>query len=263
MSKEVIKKEFYNVVPDILKKAGSLALDLRKQLKINYKSNTGRENSDIVTNADEGVQEIILKSLLKTKLKECKVFCEEDTKSVNLFPKDTDFLISIDPIDGTLAYAKSNSDHWQIIVQLKTQYKFLVTMIYYPVSDSLLIIDDTIRLNDKKIEEYSNKEESVVWDELPGPSQKAIDFAKKKKWNLKRREKASESGFIIYAKKKFLGMHRLRLNAVDSLVWAHITQALGGKSIEIFSSRIIGQDFDFFDVDGRGYYKGEYFAIIE
>lgn len=249
MKLQEIKKEVYDKIPKIMQDAGKIALKLRKNLKVSYKSNTGRKNSDIVTNADIKVQEFILTKLLKTKLKECKIFCEENTKNVKKFPKTSKWLLTLDPIDGTLAYAESNSSHWQIIIQLKTRYKFLITMIYYPVEDSFLIIDKNLKLNGELIKESSDKKQYVAWDELPGPSERAQIFAKKKKLMLKKRKKTSESGFITYAKKKFLGMYRLRLNTVDSMVWAHITQAIGGKSYELISSKIIGENFDFFSVN--------------
>jgi fructose-1,6-bisphosphatase/inositol monophosphatase family enzyme len=263
MNEQEVKEEFLKVIPEIIKEAGKLALELREDLKVYQKSNTGRASADTVTNADFEVQEYILKEILKTKLKDCKMFAEEDTETAKKFPENSKFLISTDPIDGTLKYARKKEGYWQTIIQLKTRYKFLITMIYFPMTDQLLVVDQDIKLNGKKLEETKEKEKYILISSGRPPSKKAEEYVNKKKLEFKITSEPKESKFISYSKKKYSGKHTLKMNKEDSFSWAHITEVLGGKTEEIHSGKIIGENFDFYTFEKDGYYKGECISLIE
>lgn len=115
----------------VIKQAGTLALKLRPNAKIQNKLQTGIHGIDIVTNADFGVQEAILLEMAKTKLIECQLIAEEDTPSVNKFRGTNGLTLTLDPIDGTFGYA-GDSDFFSIIVGLRDNKSLLYTLCHYP-----------------------------------------------------------------------------------------------------------------------------------
>lgn len=125
--KELIKLE------PVFIKAGDLAISLQKETKSHNKFDTGKEAFDIVTEADFEVQEMILQAMAKTPLKDCRLLAEEDTKSTKLFNPNGNFILALDPIDGTKLYAKGEKC-WSVIVSLRTDKELLYTFDYFPAA---------------------------------------------------------------------------------------------------------------------------------
>ncbi|MDD5731564.1 MAG: hypothetical protein PHU42_01615 [Patescibacteria group bacterium] len=272
MNNDNIVKIFETKVPGILKKAGAYSLEIRRNgLKISHKTNTGEEKSDILTNADLKVQEVILNELLKTHLRKCMLVSEENTRYIDRFAKKSNYLLSIDPIDGTLAYAKKpRSKKFQIIIQLKNQYEILITAIYYPAYDELLYIaNDKVMLNGKKLKLGKNKSRSDIAtkDDL---SIRARRFFSKNGLNpIDYKSHPKIPGYIYLVKSKYGGFYKKNINAYDGLVWAHLVNAMGGRTIEIVSGKEIGKDYNFFNIKretlrgrNRLVHPGEYMAIF-
>ena len=115
----------------VFKRAGELALRMRKTAKSKSKYNTGVAGIDIVTEADLAVQEEILSEIIKTKLIECKIFAEENTELVKNFKGTNGLTLTLDPIDGTALYA-SIGNFYSTIVCLNDGKNPLYTFCYYP-----------------------------------------------------------------------------------------------------------------------------------
>jgi fructose-1,6-bisphosphatase/inositol monophosphatase family enzyme len=115
----------------VVKKAGELMLELRKNATVNDKFATGIKGIDMVTNADLAVQEAILSEMAKTELVDCKLFAEENTESVEKFKNTNGFTLSLDPIDGTAIYA-STGRFFCTIIYLRKGEELLYTLYYYP-----------------------------------------------------------------------------------------------------------------------------------
>ena len=269
MRRNSIIKSFRDHIPDLLKRAGKESLRLRKKLDIRNKANTGHPGSDIVTNADLAIQELILEELLKTKLKYCLLIGEEDTESVKKFSSKSNLLLSIDPIDGTLKYAlQPTSKDFQIIIQLKSRFEFLVTAIYFPACKELLWIEgNKLSLNGKKIKHPPSKSRVSSVASKGELTDKAKKFFKENNLKLiKYRSDPLVPGFIRYIKTQYAGFYVNNINAYDGLVWSHITNALGGETLEIRSGEMIGKNFDFFktkkDRNKIVYHPGEYIALF-
>lgn len=111
--------------------AGKLSLNLRQNLRISKKVNSGIKEIDTVTNADEEIQELILKAFLKSSLSRCRLLAEETTPSVNSFNNQGDLFLTIDPIDGTAAYAVGEKV-FSIIIGLHNKQEPLYTFAHYP-----------------------------------------------------------------------------------------------------------------------------------
>jgi len=115
----------------VFKKAGELALKMRKTAKSRNKFNTGIAGIDIVTEADLAVQDFILSEVAETKLIECKIFAEENTELVKRFKGTNSLTLALDPIDGTIFYA-STGNFYSTIVSLNDGKTPLYTFLFYP-----------------------------------------------------------------------------------------------------------------------------------
>ncbi len=128
MMKEI---EIIQQFEDIFIKAGKLAVKLRNNAVIEQKHNSGIKDIDIVTSADLTVQEFVLEKLAVSELKHCEIVAEEDTPSRNLFAKSSNFVITIDPIDGTKLYA-SGKKMYSIIITVHNKKRPIYTFCYFP-----------------------------------------------------------------------------------------------------------------------------------
>jgi len=133
----------------VFKKAGELALKMRKTALSKNKHNTGVAGIDIVTEADTAVQEFILSEMAKTKLTDCRLFAEEDTESVKKFKGTNGLVLALDPIDGTAIYA-STGRFFSTIVSLNDKESVLYTCCHYP------LLNWTRRIIKNKIDDFGN-----------------------------------------------------------------------------------------------------------
>ena len=139
----------------VFKKAGQLALELRKTAKISDKFQSGISMLDMVTDADLAVQEVILTEMAKTKLRECKIVAEENTPSVLKFKGVNDLTITIDPIDGTFIYTSSGR-FFSVIICLNDGKSLLYTYVYYPV------VDWARRITKNKVEDFGTLPQAKI-----------------------------------------------------------------------------------------------------
>lgn len=115
----------------VFKKAGELAVKMQKTAASRNKFNTGITGIDIVTEADLAVQEAILFKMAKTKLVDCQLFAEEDTLLTKKFHGTNGLVLALDPIDGTIFYAK-NGRFYCTILTLHDKKNILYTFYNYP-----------------------------------------------------------------------------------------------------------------------------------
>ncbi|OGY79823.1 MAG: hypothetical protein A3B74_04170 [Candidatus Kerfeldbacteria bacterium RIFCSPHIGHO2_02_FULL_42_14] len=112
-------------------KAGALACKMQKGVKQYNKFNTGNPISDIVTEADLAVQELLLQAMSKTGLVDCFLMAEEKTPLTNRFNKQGKYYLAIDPIDDTAIYAK-NGKFFSQIISLHDGKNFLYMFCQFP-----------------------------------------------------------------------------------------------------------------------------------
>jgi fructose-1,6-bisphosphatase/inositol monophosphatase family enzyme len=142
--------ELIQTFEDKFIEAGQLAKKLRANIKVHDKFHSGIKDIDIVTSADLEVQEFILKTLANSDLKNCEIIAEEDTPSKKLFAKKTDLVITVDPIDGTKAYA-TGKKYYSVIVTIHDRNRPLYTFDYFPeINWGIKIVNDNIHYIGKK-----------------------------------------------------------------------------------------------------------------
>ncbi|MEK7658259.1 MAG: inositol monophosphatase family protein [Patescibacteria group bacterium] len=145
-------QEYINILislEPVFKRAGELAVKMRKTASSKNKFNTGVAGIDIVTEADTAVQEFILSEMAKTKLVDCELIAEEDTPSVLKFKGTNGLVLALDPIDGTIFYA-NNKRFFCIIVCLHDGKSLLYSFYHYPV------VNWSRRIAENKVEDFGD-----------------------------------------------------------------------------------------------------------
>lgn len=130
--------------------AAKMAMAMRKDAKSEMKFDTGVSEIDIVTNADLAVQEFVLKKLAQSDLVNCELVGEEKTPTKEKFAKQSDLVLTLDPIDGTANYA-GKGEMYSIIVGLHDKKNPLYTFDYFPeINWGLKIVGNQISEIGKK-----------------------------------------------------------------------------------------------------------------
>jgi len=124
--------------------AGKMAVRLRSQAIISNKYSSGIKDIDIVTTSDLAVQETVLEKLAKSELKNCLLVGEEKTPGKRLFADHSDLVLTIDPIDGTMAYA-TGGKYYSIIITIHDRKRPIYTFDYFPeINWGIKIVNDKI-----------------------------------------------------------------------------------------------------------------------
>lgn len=221
-------------------KAGELACKLRDTATSSQKFNTGFSEIDIVTSADLEVQEFILSKLANSKLKDCEIIAEENTPTAAKFAKKSQFVLTLDPIDGTKLYA-TGKKMFSVVVTIHDKKRPIYTFCYYPaVRWGVKIVNDKIEYIGKKpaveLNSTDPKKSITYWDRPGklGPEKtdpKVYKELTNKGYNfIKTDEICVESGI----KALFLlgltgGTFQENGSAVDSLTEYHFALANGFK----------------------------------
>lgn len=246
----------------VFRKAGELALSMRKTASSSNKHNTGIAGIDIITEADTAVQEMILLEMAKTKLIECQLVAEEDTPSVLKFKGTNGLVLTLDPIDGTIIYA-STGRFFSTIVSLHNKKDILYTFYNYPVVNwSRRITNDKITdfgefpkiktkegLNLEKIIATSKPQTKIdpeIYKKIIGEGYEFRKFL----------EITDEAGaFTLFFSGTVAGYYMETPNPYDGLVALHYGRAKGFK--------IYGDvDFSDFEIGDHGpHYSGWYLVF--
>jgi 3'(2'), 5'-bisphosphate nucleotidase len=120
--------------PDILRWCGAIATRLRQfDISLEGKS-SGSSNTDALTLADLTVQELAVAALRDKApiLKQCRIEAEEETGDLGAFASESEYVISLDPIDGTKYYRDRTGDQWAVMLHLRTRDTVHYSLVYVP-----------------------------------------------------------------------------------------------------------------------------------
>ncbi len=129
---------FINDILDFLKEAGAIALVYRENLTASIKQDTS-----IVTNADKDISKLFKRKLKKyTDSGKHRILDEEDLPNNidDLFDDKTEFIWTIDPIDGTTMYYY-DFPLWAIAVGLYKNKEPYIGAIYLPITKEIVYTD--------------------------------------------------------------------------------------------------------------------------
>lgn len=120
--------------PDILRWCGAIATRLR-QFDVSIEGKTsGSSNTDALTLADITVQELALSALRDRapELRSCRIEAEEANGDLGAFAAESEYVISLDPIDGTKYYRDRTGDQWAVMLHLRTRDTVHYSLVFVP-----------------------------------------------------------------------------------------------------------------------------------
>ena len=121
-------------MPAVLRWAGALAKQLgQHDIALGDKA-SGFSNTDALTLADLSLQELLVAALRDTDpiFRRCRIEAEEVTGDLNRFASESDYVIALDPIDGTKQYRDRTGDGWSVMLHLRTAGDVIYSLVCIP-----------------------------------------------------------------------------------------------------------------------------------
>ncbi len=117
--------------------AGCAASRLQNDVSLGEKAGQSSPEGAALTAVDLAAQDIIL-HLLHAALPEVSVDAEEDTETLGLFPSKGEGrpIIVVDPIDGTLNYARGSRDY-AVMGAFVQEQRYQAVVVYFPACRKL------------------------------------------------------------------------------------------------------------------------------
>ncbi len=121
-------------LPAVVRWAGGIAKVLRRfDVAVEGKT-SGSSNTDALTLADLSLQELLVAALRDTSpvFQQCRIEAEEQTGDLDRFADESEYVISIDPIDGTKQFRDRSGDGWAVMVHVRTLTDVVYSLVYVP-----------------------------------------------------------------------------------------------------------------------------------
>lgn len=264
-------KKYISKMIDILislepefRKAGKLACEMQSTTLSHNKTSSGIMEVDIVTEADIKVQEMILKTMAKTELTECKMMAEEDTSSVGKFNQDGKLIITLDPIDGTSLYSKGKK-FFSLIIGLHNKQELLYSYYFCPkINWAVRIVDNKITFIGEKPKINLPKivKESIIYT-YGNPKETAPKLFKQfhGKFQLRKNLTRECGSTFLLLNNKVAGFYTERPNVYDGFVALHFAKTMKYKIITNQSSGKF--DISNIAIDKRGFYYPGYYLVLK
>ncbi len=95
---------------------------------------SGIANTDALTLADLTIQELIVAALRDADpvLRTCRIEAEEGTGDLARFARESDLVLSIDPIDGTKQYRDRTGNGYAVMLHLRNRQTVLYSLVFVP-----------------------------------------------------------------------------------------------------------------------------------
>lgn len=120
--------------PEIIRWCGAIAKKLRQfNVALDGKS-SGSSNTDALTLADLTVQELAVAAMRdrSTVLRSCRIEAEEENGDLAAFATESEYVISLDPIDGTKYFRDRTGDQWCVMLHLRTRDDIHYSLVFVP-----------------------------------------------------------------------------------------------------------------------------------
>jgi len=121
-------------MPAVLRWAGAVAKQLRgHDIALGGKA-SGFASTDALTLADLSVQELLVAALRDSDplFRVCRIEAEEVTGDFARFASESEYVIALDPIDGTKQYRDRTGDGWSVMLHLRTEAEVVYSLVYIP-----------------------------------------------------------------------------------------------------------------------------------
>lgn len=123
--------DFSELLISSMRRGAALARELEGRVGNMPKLSEATAVKQALTDADTGVQEVLLEGL-RTHFPQVSLEAEEDTSSVALFPTGEDAVVVIDPIDGTLHSYLERRGPYAVMMGLALSRIFEASLISLP-----------------------------------------------------------------------------------------------------------------------------------
>lgn len=121
-------------LPPVLRWAGAIARRLRSHNIGVATKTTGSALTDALTLADLTIQELLVAALrdIDPIFRHCRIEAEESTGDLAAFATDSEFVLALDPIDGTKQYRDQTGNGYAVMLHLRTATEMLYSLVYIP-----------------------------------------------------------------------------------------------------------------------------------
>jgi 3'(2'), 5'-bisphosphate nucleotidase len=139
-------------LPRVFRWVGALARQLRHYDIALAGKHSGYASTDALTLADLSVQEILVAALrdMGPAVRQCRIEAEESTGDLGRFAKQGDWVLGIDPIDGTRGYRDRVGTEYAVMLHARTRETVHYSLVYLPEESAegtwLEVRDDRIVL---------------------------------------------------------------------------------------------------------------------
>jgi 3'(2'), 5'-bisphosphate nucleotidase len=121
-------------LPRVVRWAGAIARQLRRHdIALGGKS-SGFSDTDALTLADLSVQELLVAALrdMGPAVRGCRIEAEETTGDLARFAERSEWVLGIDPIDGTREYRDRTGNRYSVMLHARTPETIRYSMVYLP-----------------------------------------------------------------------------------------------------------------------------------
>ena len=121
-------------LPRVFRWVGALARQLRRHDIALAGKHSGYASTDALTLADLSVQEILVAALrdMGPDVRACRIEAEESTGDLGRFAKESEWVLGIDPIDGTRGYRDRVGTEYAVMLHARTRETVHYSLVYLP-----------------------------------------------------------------------------------------------------------------------------------
>lgn len=121
-------------LPRVFRWVGALARQLRRHDIALAGKQSGYASTDALTLADLSVQEILVAALrdMGPIVRRCRIEAEENTGDLGRFAKQAEWVLGIDPIDGTRGYRDRVGNDYAVMLHARTRETIHYSLVFLP-----------------------------------------------------------------------------------------------------------------------------------
>ena len=134
MAREALTGVLSANLPSVVRWAGAVARQLRGHDIALGGKRSGFADTDALTIADLALQELLVAALrdMGPIVRRCRLEAEEGTGDLGAFASEGDWVLGIDPIDGTRIYRDRTGSGYAVMLHARTVDTVHYSLVYYP-----------------------------------------------------------------------------------------------------------------------------------